>query len=164
MKEYNQYCDEQVNQNNEMEMFSRTEQNPNSRIRLEPAYGPSNPNIINLSEQNLQSNHLSLNNRQDQEANLSQPGTINQSEGTRINNLYEMDVDNLDLLIPHFGEDEKVNFYHDFSKVESNKNISRPNTEIQASDISETHSDQTHVINFNNNKNTAEATHVKNKF
>lgn len=35
MKEYNQYCDEQVNQNNEMEMLSRTEQNPNSRIRLE---------------------------------------------------------------------------------------------------------------------------------
>ena len=158
MEDYNSYYDERINSqyfDQDVDMSLNTVPNPEIHMDLEPII--ENIGNLNLSEQahhiNPSTNIVQIN---EDENNKEEEPTNPDQTGNDIEN-----INNLDLLIPNYGGgEEKLNFYPELAKVESNKTISSHHyTENITSELTGLNSEPTQVIELD--ENTAAAT--KNK-
>ena len=159
MNDYDQFCDNLQNSDEDIEMSPNTEQNQNPHMVLDPLNEPSN--YINLSEQNPQINQSSLNKEKKEQKN----DNVNQDQNETNQNNYGhnyLDNDNIIGIIPDDNDgEEKLDFYPELSNVEVNQsNLSYQLTEVQASETTENNMEQTNVLNFE--EHTADATQNKN--
>ena len=157
MEDYNSYYDERINSqyfDQDVDMSSNTVPNPEIHMEIEPLI--ENLGNLNLSEQthhiNPPTNIVQIN----EVENNKEEEPINPDQtGNDIEN-----IDNLDLLIPNYGGEEKLNFYPELANVESNRTISSHHyTENITSELTGLNSEPTQVIELD--ENTAAAT--KNK-
>ena len=138
MNDYHQYLDNQYqeNRNGDIEMSPNSEINP-SHNRIVP---PENIHMnINLTVQNPEVQNLSLNNHSDEikEGNI-QANTDNNRE-TQLNREKESnDFENNCLFNMEYKDDDRLNFYPDLPKVETNKSMScYQYSEIQETELAE---------------------------
>ena len=164
MNDYNQFCDEQVNQQNyfgeDIEMSPNTEQNPYPHMQLDP---PNDQIPINLSEQNPDINPSSLMNQSQNKENQAQ-NEINMDQ-TEIDQNHsdpaDNDIHHIDLLFPYYDGDDKFENFSELSNVEVNQSTaSYQYTENQGSEVTEISMQyNTQIIKLD--ENTAEQTKKK---
>ena len=152
MDEYIKYYDDKINKNyfdQDVEMSSNTAHNPENPMEFESI--TEQFGNLNLSEQTHQINSSANNIKPKEEAEDHKmvDEDINQDEEEEQNNFYppENDIESSELLNPPQEGDDKMDFYPEFAKVETNQTLSSHHyTEHITTEFSEQSSHQTQII------------------
>ena len=162
MDEYIKYYDDKINKkyfDQDVEMSSNTAHNPENPMEFESI--TEKIGNLNLTEQTHQMNS-SANNiqpKEEEEDEKMVDEDINQDEEEEQNNFYlhENDIESSELLNPPQEGDDKMDFYPEFAKVESNQTLSSHHyTEHITTEFSEQSLHQTQIIELDDN--TADVT------
>ena len=162
MDEYIKYYDDKINKNyfdQDVEMSSNTAHNPENPMEFESI--TEQIGNLNLSEQTYQINSPANNiqPKEEEEDHKMVDEDINQDEEEEQNNFYppENDIESSEYINPHQDGDDKMDFYPEFAKVESNQTLSSHHyTEHITTEFSEQSSHQIQIIELDDN--TADVT------
>ena len=161
MDEYIKYYDDKINKDyfeQDVEMSSNTAHNPENPMEFVSI--TEQIGNLNLTEQTHQINS-SANNIQpkEEEDDKMVDEDMNKDEEEEQNNSYppENDIESSELLNPPQEGDDKMDFYPEFAKVESNQTFSSHHyTEHITTEFSEQSLHQTQIIELDDN--TADVT------
>ena len=157
--DYRQYLDQNLNLFDDIEMSPNSERNPIANSILPPEDIQRN---MNLTVQNPEVQNLSLNNNSESKKEVNPQTNTDNNRETQLNREQESnDFENNCLFNMNYEGDDRLNFYPELPKVETNKSMScYQYSEIQETELAETtnHAQTIHIMRLDEDKDTLDET------